>query len=84
MLIAAPHIEGVWCNGGMPPQTNLVTRLRKVVCLNVLTAVITGEVLMVPAGKEGGGSGTFLPSVCSAQLQCVMSQYFLTLPQLDP
>jgi hypothetical protein len=72
MLIAAPHIEGVLCSGGIPPQINLVTRLRKAVSLNVPTAVIIGEAHMVPAGKEDGGNGTFLPSVCCAQMQCVM------------
>ena len=70
--MASPHHEGVRCSGGIPPQTNLVTRLKKAVSLNVLTAVITEEGFMVFAGKDGCGSGTFLPSVCSGQLQCVM------------
>jgi len=72
MLIAAQHHEGVGCTGGTSPQINLVTRLREVVSLNVLTAVITGEGPTVPTRKEVGGDGTLLPSVCSAQMQCVM------------
>ena len=71
MLIASHH-DGVWCSGGTPPQINLVTSLKKTVTLNVLTAVIIDEGPMVPAGKEGDGSGTFLRSVCSDQLQCVV------------
>ena len=71
MLIVAGH-ESILRRGGRPPQINLVTSLRKAVSLNVSTAVITVEGPTVPAGKEGVGSGTFLPNVCSAQLQCVM------------
>jgi len=71
VLIAA-HNESVWYSGGTPPHIDLVSSLRKAVSLNVVAAVITGEVPKLPAGKEGVGCGTFLRSVYSAQLQWVM------------